>query len=115
MELGNINPIAAILMGVSLAACAGLRAFLPLLAVGLAARWGGLPVHEWLSWVKSDEALFIFALATFLEVLGDKVPFLDHALDAFHTVARPVAGALVAMSAFHQLPTPYAVALGLVV
>jgi uncharacterized membrane protein len=106
---------AAILMGVSLAACAGLRAFLPLLAVGLAARMGWFPVQDWLKWVATNEALITFGIATVLEVAADKVPVVDHALDAFHTVARPVAGAMVAMGSFYQVSPTYAVALGIIV
>jgi uncharacterized membrane protein len=106
---------AAILMGVSLAACAGLRAFLPLLAVGIAARMGWFPVQDWLKWVATNEALITFGIATVLEVAADKVPVVDHALDAFHTVARPVAGAMVAMGSFYQVSPTYAVALGIIV
>jgi uncharacterized membrane protein len=101
-------------MGISLAACAGLRAFLPLLAVGVAARMGWFPVQDWFAWVGTNEALITFGVASVLEILADKVPVLDNALDAFHTVARPIAGALVAVGAMNQLNPTYAVALGIV-
>jgi hypothetical protein len=107
--------ITAVLMGISLAACAGLRAFLPLFAVGLGVRMGWFPVQSWFEWVGTNEALITFGAATVLEALADKVPLLDHALDAFHTVARPVAGAMVAMGSFQQFSPTLAVALGIVV
>jgi uncharacterized membrane protein len=107
--------LVAIAMGVSLAACAGLRAFLPLLAVGVATRLHVWHVEPWYAWVGSNEALACFGVAAVVEILADKVPGLDHALDVFHTFARPVAGSLVAMGAFHQLPPAYAVALGIIV
>lgn len=106
--------VPAILMGISLAACAGLRAFLPLLAAGLAVRMEWWHVQPWLQWMGSTEALVTFGLATLLEVLSDKVPILDHALDVFHSFARPVAGALVAMGAFYQGSPLYATALGII-
>jgi uncharacterized membrane protein len=112
---GEWGAVAAVLMGVSLAACAGLRAFLPVLAAGLAVRMGWWTVPHGMDWMGSTEALIIFGVATVIEVLADKVPFLDHALDTFHTVVRPVAGALVAAGAFSQLSPGYALALGIIV
>jgi len=109
-----MNAITPILMGVSLAACAGLRAFLPLLALGVGVRMGWMPVQPWLEWAGSNEALITFGVATLLELLADKVPVLDHALDTFHTFARPVAGALVAMGAFSQVSPEYATVLGII-
>ena len=38
-------------MGVSLAACAGLRAFLPLLAVGVAGRMDWIPLTSYFDWL----------------------------------------------------------------
>src|SRR5688500_9768164 len=111
----DIQSVAAIAMGISLAACAGLRAFLPLLAVGIATRMEWWPVQPWLEWVGTNEALITFGVATVLEILADKVPVLDHGLDVFHTVARPVAGALVAMGSFYQVSPAMAVALGIIV
>ena len=111
----DMQSVAAIAMGISLAACAGLRAFLPLLAVGIATRMEWWPVQPWLEWVGTNEALITFGVATILEILADKVPVLDHGLDAFHTVARPVAGALVAMGSFYQVSPAMAVALGIIV
>ena len=110
-----MNEVLAVAMGISLAACAGLRAFMPLLAVGLAAHFGILKVQPWLAWVGSTEAIITFGVATVLEVLGDKIPIVDHALDAFHTVARPIAGAIAAMAAFTDLSPTYAMALGIIV
>lgn len=112
---GEMNAVVAILMGISLAACAGLRAFLPLLAVGLAVRMNLWEVQPWLQWVSTNEALITFGVASLLEIAADKVPVLDHALDTFHTVARPVAGALAAMGAVSQVSPVFAVALGLIV
>ena len=110
-----MNEVLAIAMGISLAACAGLRAFLPLFAVGVAARNGWLPVQPWLEWIGSNEALITFGVATLLEAVADKVPVVDHALDVFHTVARPIAGSVVAMGSFYQISPTYAVALGIIV
>lgn len=109
-----METILAIAMGISLAACAGLRAFLPLLAVGVATRMNWLPIQESFHWVGSDASLITLGVATVAEVLADKVPVLDHALDTVYTFARPVAGALAAAGAFYTLPPTYALALGII-
>lgn len=110
MELGI-----QILMGVSLAACAGLRAFLPLLVVGLMARADYLELLPQLAFLERTDALIVFGVATVMEFLGDKVIAVDHALDAFGTVARPVAGTVLASSMLRGIDPLAAVALGLVV
>jgi hypothetical protein len=80
-----------------LSSTAGIRVFVTLLAVSLAMHFGVLPVpaHAF-AWLASDGALAVLAVASLLEVLGDKVPLLDHGLQAVHTIAKPLAGALIA-------------------
>ncbi len=52
------NLLLALATGVGLAAATGLRAFLPLLAVGLAGRHGLLHLHPGMEWLESDPALW---------------------------------------------------------
>jgi hypothetical protein len=52
------------------------------------------------AWVASGGALTALALAALVEVVGDKIPAVDHALDVFGTVARPVVGAFATASVF---------------
>lgn len=109
-----MNIVLSLLLGLSLASAAGLRAFLPLLALSLAARFGWLPLNEQFGWLHSNTAMAVLAVATVAEILADKVPVVDHALDTLQTVVRPVAGALaVAGSQAHLDPTTAAV-LGIV-
>ena len=103
-------------LAVALAACAGLRAWLPLLMAGGLARAGMLDLGESFRFLSSNKALALFAVATVLEILGDKVPAVDHALDALSTVLRPAAGAVLAAAVFGRIVNPLqAVALGLAV
>lgn len=87
-------------LGVSLAASAGLRAFLPLLVTGLAARHdiGVAELGPHFDWLESTPALVALGVATVVEVLGDKIPAVDHLLDALQTPVRTVAG-MVAVAA----------------
>ena len=106
--------VAAVLTGVALAASAGFRVFLPLLAVGVAGRWAGFPVAPALSWVTTDAALVMFAAAAIAEFAADKVPAVDHALDAAQTFLSPVAGALVLLGPALALTPAYGIALAIV-
>ena len=86
---------AHVAMGIGLAACAGLRAFLPLLVVGLAGRLELVPLSESFDWLAEWPALIVFSVAVVTELVGDKFPLVDHALDALQIVIKPTAGAFV--------------------
>jgi len=102
----NLDPhtlstvVTAALAGVAIAAACGLRAFLPLLALGLAARFGLVHVAAPAGWLTSDAALWALAVAAVLEALADKVPVVDHALDAVATFVRPAAAAVAGWATF---------------
>lgn len=108
--------IPTIALAISLAASAGLRAFLPLLIAGVLSRAGILTLGESYSFVGSTPALVCFAIATVLEIAGDKIPAVDHALDVGGTFVRPVAGSLLAASVMWQVNEPlWALVLGVIV
>ena len=105
------------LLGLGLAASAGLKTFVPLLVMAVAARFHlfGLALSGHFAWLESTGALVALGLATAVELAADKIPFVDHALSLFGTVARPAAGALAAAAAFSGLdPTTAAIA-GLII
>jgi hypothetical protein len=97
----------ALLTGVGVAAAAGLRAFLPLFALGLAARFGGLELEPHVRWLASTEAIACFGVATVVEILGDKIPVVDHVLDTIGTFLRPLAAWLGAYAVLVHWPTPW--------
>lgn len=108
--------VPSLAMGIGLAACAGLRAWLPLLLAGLLARAGILELGPSFRFIASDQALILFGVATVVEILGDKIPAVDHTLDALSTVLRPAAGSLLAASVLWRVPDPLtALALGVAV
>lgn len=106
--------VLAVLAGVAVAASAGLRAFLPLLALGLGARFGAITLDDRVAWLGSDVTIVCLAVATLVEILGDKIPAVDHALDAAGTVLRPLAATFGAYVLLIDLPTPWAQILALV-
>lgn len=104
------------LLGVGLAASCGLRTFLPLLLVSLAARFHlfGFEPNGHLAWLGSLPALAALGVATVAEFIGDKIPLVDHGLALVGTVTRPAAGALAAASAFHLADPGTAALAGLI-
>ena len=92
--------IYALLLGLGLAASCGLNTFLPLLMLAAAAHFQlfGIELNQHFAWVASNTALIALSIGTLAEVIADKIPAVDHALDVFGTVARPAAGTLAAAS-----------------
>jgi uncharacterized membrane protein len=84
-----------VLTGAGLAAAAGLNAYIPLLVMGLAARfdWIGLPTG-W-TWLSNEWVLVIIGLLLVVEVVADKVPAVDSVNDWIQTVVRPASGGIV--------------------
>lgn len=81
------------IVGSSLAAAAGLNAWMPLFLLGLADRF--LPAVQlptgW-SWLSSDLALWIVGALLVLEIVADKIPALDSVNDLVQSIIRPAAG-----------------------
>jgi hypothetical protein len=105
------------LLGLGLAASAGLKTFVPLLVMAVAARFHlfGVNLAAPFAWLGSTGALVGLGVATIVELAADKIPFVDHALSLAGTFVRPAAGAFVAAAAFsHADPATAAIA-GLIV
>jgi Domain of unknown function (DUF4126) len=110
-----MSVLLAIAAGVVLAASAGLRAFVPLFAVGVASRTFGWDVAPEMQWLASNTALTCLGIASALEVAADKIPVVDHALDAVHTIIGPIAGALAGLSVWLHFPPAVGAMLALMV
>ena len=98
----------SVLGGAAVAAAAGLRAFQPLFALGLASRFGLIQLAHGASWMATDPALVCLGTATLLEIAGDKIPVVDHALDFAGTIVRPVAAAFAAYGMLSGWSAPWA-------
>lgn len=100
------DALPTIALAIALAACAGLRAWLPLLLAGTLSRLGLLTLGSSFGFLGSNKALLLFGIATVIELVGDKFPAVDHALDLIGTPLRPAAGALLAASVLGQISDP---------
>jgi hypothetical protein len=88
--------ISGLLAAFVLSASAGLNAYIPLLVIGLVARYTDLiqlnsPWDTLTSWW----ILGLLILLSIVEFFADKIPAVNHANDAVQTLIRPVAGAMV--------------------
>ena len=101
------------LLGLGLASATGLRTFLPLLMLALAARFGlfDIALNDQMSWLADWPAIAALGVAAVVEFAGDKIPVVDHGLNVLGAFTRPVAGAVAAGSVFAGLdPTTAAIA-----
>ncbi len=99
------------LLGVALglAALAGINLYLTVFVTGLAVNqhWITLaPQYQSLEVLGHPAIVTIAGVLYFLEFFADKVPWIDSAWDAVHTVIRPIGGALLAIRVLgHSSPT----------
>lgn len=86
----------AALLGLGLSASTGLNTFLPLLLFSAAARFNiaGITLGDKFDWLASDAAIVGLIIASIIEIVGDKVPAVDHFLDSIGTFMRPLAASL---------------------
>jgi uncharacterized protein DUF4126 len=78
-----------------LSASAGLNAYIPLLLVGLLARYTDL-IHLNHPWdaLSNPWIVLLLCILVIIEMLADKVPVVNHLNDLVQTVIRPAAGAI---------------------
>lgn len=76
-------------LGLGLAASAGFRIFLPLLAMSLATHFNFIPLADSWAWVGSIGAIMALSVASVIEVLAYYIPWVDNMLD---TISVPLAG-----------------------
>jgi hypothetical protein len=105
-----VGDVTAYCTGLALATAAGLNAWVPLLAVGLLARWTDL-VDVGGEWSRLAETPVLVGLAAVVaaDFAGDKVPAPDHVLHLAGTVIAPATGVLAALASASALDVSPAV------
>lgn len=84
------------LTGLGLSTAAGLNAYIPMLLLGLLARFTHI-VHlpaGW-NWLENGWVILIVAILLIVEIVADKIPALDSINDSVQTFVRPAAGGIV--------------------
>lgn len=87
--------IGGILAAFGLSGAAGLNAWLPLLAVGVADRAGWLALGSPYDVLSSTPGLIVVAVLLALDLVGDKIPALDSVLHAIGLAIAPASGAIL--------------------
>ena len=90
--------------GIALAAAAGFRAFVPLLAAGLAIHFGYVEAAPGFAWLGEPVVLIALAIATVTEIAAYYIPGVDHVLDVIGSPVAVAAGIVAAASVMVGLP-----------
>lgn len=91
-----------LLTGLTLAAPAGVNAYIPLLTIAVAQAAGWVQLRAPFNLLGTWWAIAIIAVLLLVEIVADKVPAVDHANDVVQTFVRPAAGGIVALAASGQ-------------
>lgn len=90
----------SILSAFGLSTAAGLNAYIPILTVGLLARYTDLVrLNAPYDVIEHPIFLLVVALLALLDLIGDKIPTVDHILHLVGMVISPAAGAIVFLAA----------------
>ena len=103
--LADVDIALSLVMGIALAAAAGFRAFVPLLATGLAIHFGAIDPAPGFAWLGEPIVLAALAAATVLEVAAYYIPGVDHLLDVIAAPLALAAGVVVAASVMTDVPS----------
>ncbi|NBD95893.1 MAG: DUF4126 family protein [Gammaproteobacteria bacterium] len=101
--LSEIGVVSAVMAGICLSAAAGLRVFIPILALGLAGRFELLPLGEQFAWMTSEPFLVIVGIAALLEAGAYYVPLVDNLLDVLATPAALAGGTVIVSSLLPEM------------
>jgi len=100
-----MGALIALATGLGLSTAAGLNAFLPLLTIGILARFGLIELAAPFGLLAHPLVLLIIAALAVLDFMGDKLPAVDSALHAAGIIVAPIAGAILALAAQGDIAT----------
>ena len=95
-------------VALGLAALAGVNLYLTVFVTGLAIHFHWItlaPQYQSLEVLGNPWIISVAGILYFLEFFADKIPWIDSAWDAVHTVIRPIGGALLAIQVLGH-PSP---------
>jgi len=99
-----LNILLSVATGIALAAAAGFRAFVPLLAAGLAIHFGWVEPARGFDWLGEPVVLVALGVATAAEIAAYYVPGVDHVLDLIGAPVAVAAGIIAAAGVMIGLP-----------
>lgn len=109
----DLDQIFTLLASLGLSFSAGVRAYLPILILGIASDVGPVDLgplgkfqmhlRSGFDWIGNPFFLVLIGLLTIYEFSADKIPVIDHLNDVVHTIIRPLAGALIVTATTNSL------------
>jgi hypothetical protein len=99
-----MSPIETLGFALGTSFASGLNVYATVAAAGLFQRLGIVQLPDSLQILANPFILGIAIVLFLVEFIADKIPYVDSAWDAVHTFIRPPAAAVLAYSAFGQVP-----------
>jgi hypothetical protein len=90
----------------ALTTSAGLRGLLTLAVVSVAIHLGVLHPPAAFAWLGSNAVTLALVAVALVEILGDKVPLIDHLFHALQTIVKPAAAAILVGGIVHTQNSP---------
>lgn len=87
-----------LLGSIGLGAASGLNAWIPLFGLGVAERLGLVTLDAPYDRIGSTQALVVLGALLLIDLVGDKVPVIDHVLHVVGMVVAPVTGAVMLLA-----------------
>ena len=90
----------------ALTTSAGLRGLLTLAVVSVAVHLGVLHPPAAFAWLGSNAVTLALVAVALVEILGDKIPLIDHVFHALQTIVKPAAAAILVGGIVHTQNSP---------
>ena len=104
-----MSPLETLGFSLGTSFASGLNVYATVAAAGLFQRFGIVQLPDSLQ-VLANPLVIGLAITLFvIEFIADKIPYVDSVWDALHTFVRPPAAALIAYSAFGEVPEEWKV------
>jgi hypothetical protein len=104
MDITWTEALLSLAIGIGLAAATGMRVFVPLLVLGVAARLEWLPLSTGFQWLSSWPAIIAMAVAAVLEIGAYYIPLIDNFLDLLAGPLAVMAGIVTTAAVITDLP-----------
>jgi Domain of unknown function (DUF4126) len=96
--------LVALALGIALAAAVGLRIFVPLLVIAVAAWSGKIHVAPSFAWLATVPAMAMLGVAAVVEIAAYYIPGVDNLLDAIATPVALGAGTMMVAAPLWDMP-----------
>jgi hypothetical protein len=100
----SMEALVSLALGVALAAAVGLRIFVPLLVVSVAAYFGKIHVAPSFAWLGTVPAMAMLGVAAVVEIAAYYMPGVDNLLDAIATPVAIGAGTMMVAAPLWDMP-----------